>query len=321
MNPDNKMQKTRITGVSENMVRFFYKLIIKTTLGWGIEGIPVARFLSNKVHSYLNSGPICIEGSLMYLDKKDSLFLSVYREYETFETDILKSIVKSGFNIIDLGANIGYYTLIFAKLAGPRGSVISFEPDHDNFQLLLNNIKANKFNNVTAVNKAVSEKNGTIKLFLSSHNNGDHRVYDSGDARESVIIKTVSVDNYIDSISKNKIKIDLVKIDIQGAEFSAIMGMLNTLRNNNSIIIVSEFWPHGLSKFGIKPVEYLKLLRNNGFEIYNMNEKSQKISKVSDKSLIGNYTEKEVDCTNILCVKKLANLKTKKIVIDLLKRY
>jgi tRNA G37 N-methylase Trm5 len=126
-----------------------------------------------------------VQGHKMYLDSKESLDLSIYGVYEEYETDLIKKEIDRGDVVLDLGANIGYYTLLFAKKVGDEGRVYAFEPDPTNFSLLKKNVEINGYRNVVLIQKAVSNKNGKLKLYLNEDNKGDHRFYNSHDGRKN----------------------------------------------------------------------------------------------------------------------------------------
>lgn len=117
----------------------------------------------------------------MLLDEKDSLNLAWNRIYEPFETKVVTSIVKTNDILLDIGANIGYYTLIFSKLTGKNGRVFAFEPAKHNFDLLNNNVNLNKYSDrVTTINKAVTDRHDEeITLFLNEDNSGMNRIFES----------------------------------------------------------------------------------------------------------------------------------------------
>ena len=117
----------------------------------------------SKISSGVRLEYIKIGGQKLYLDKEDSLLLSTRKDsYDKFEIECLKRIIKKGDIVVDLGANIGYYTLILAQLVGEFGHVYAFEPEPSNFELLSKNVKENNHNHVTLVQKAVSDKNSKI---------------------------------------------------------------------------------------------------------------------------------------------------------------
>ncbi|MFQ5574888.1 MAG: FkbM family methyltransferase [Terriglobia bacterium] len=162
----------------------------------------------------------------MYLDSKDSLRLSLNGIYEPLETELVQKEVVEGNVVLDLGAHIGYYTLIFARLVGSQGKVFAFEPGPDNFALLEKNVQVNRYRNVTLVQRAVSEAAGRVRLYLNEGNTADHRMYDSRDGRKHIEVETVRVDDYF---AEYEGKIDFIKMDIQGAEGAALSGMVRLI--------------------------------------------------------------------------------------------
>jgi FkbM family methyltransferase len=175
-------------------------------------------------------------GHKMFLDSRDSLNLSIKGVYEPFETELVKKEIRKGDVVLDVGANIGYYTLIFAKLVGENGKVFAFEPDPSNFALLKKNVEINGYKNITLVQKAVSNKTGKTKLYLSDRNLGDHRIYDSHDGRRYIEIDAIRLDDYFKDYNG---KIDFIKMDIQGAEGGAIQGMRSLLKKSKNVKIVT----------------------------------------------------------------------------------
>lgn len=242
---------------------------------------------------------VVVQGHKMFLDDKDSLNLLTNGIFEKFETELVKREVKRGDVVLDLGANIGYYTLMFAHLVGEEGKVYAFEPDPTNFALLKKNVRANGYKNVELAQKAVSDKNGKLKLYLSEENRGDHRIYDSHDGRKFVEVESVKLDDYFQGYQG---KIDFIKMDIQGSEGRAVLGMAQILSKQKSLKLISEFWPIGLQRFGTDPLEYLQLLLNRGFTLSNINGVEGKIEPVTPEELLEVYTPEKENFTNLWCL-------------------
>jgi hypothetical protein len=148
------------------------------------------------------------------------------------------------------------------------------------------------------VNKAVSDKTGKTKLYLSEGTNVDNRIYDSHDGRKSVEIQSIRLDDYFKGY---KGKINFIKMDIQGAEKRAVEGMANLLKKNRDMKLISEFWPFGLDKFGTRPAGYLKLLQEQGFRIEDIDESEGRAGPVNAHSLLKRYTVKNGAHTNLFC--------------------
>lgn len=180
------------------------------------------------------------------------------------ELNLIRSLVKPGNTVLDIGANIGFYTTVFSELVGANGKVFAFEPEPVNFKYLQQNCKI--LNNASLNNKAVSDTTGTLKIYLSKMLNVDHRTYKIDEYSEIKEIDAVTVDDYL--MYNGTPKIDFIKMDIQGFEMSALKGMLQTLKNNPGVQLISELWPYGLRKAGSSAVEMVELLHALGFKIY-----------------------------------------------------
>jgi len=237
-------------------------------------------------------------GHKMYLDSTDSSGLSFSGIHEPFTTQLVMKEISKGDVVLDIGANIGYYTLIFAKLVGKEGKVFAFEPEPNNFSLLKKNIAINGYENVVLIEKAVSNKSGKARLYLAEEHSGDHRIYESEVilGRKSIEIETVKLDDYFKGY---KGRIDFLKMDIQGVEPIALKGM-ETLLEKHRPKILTEFWPAGLKQFGIDPVEYFNLLVIKGFKLYDINEDDDTVEPANINKLL-NMVRLE---TNLLCIQE-----------------
>lgn len=274
-----------------------YKKVGKMLYGTGIGRFYPVRAVKKLIISKLKFAEV--DGHKMFLDPNDSLCLSINEVHEPLTTQLVKKEIKKGYVVLDIGANIGYYTLIFAKRVGESGKVFAFEPDPDNFALLKKNIEVNGYRNVILVECAVSNKTGKVKLYLSEDSARD-RIYDSHDNRKSIEIESIRLDDYFANYNG---RIDFVKMDIEGAEGGAMQGMPLLLEKNKNLKIITEFWPIGLKRFGITPDEYLSLLLNQGFKLYNVNEEEQKIEPTNISKLLETYTYQKENYTNLLCIR------------------
>lgn len=250
----------------------------------------------SKIGSGIRSDFIIMDDQKVFLDKEDSLMLSIKNnKHELTEIELLKQIIKNGDTVLDLGANIGVYTLIFAKLVGKSGHVFAFEPDPTNFEILKKNILVNKHENVILENKAVSNKEGNLKLYLSTENNGMHRIYPSKWCKESIDINSIKIDNYF---NKNQ-KIDFIKLDIEGAEYDALLGMESIIQNNENIVIFIEFVPTSLEEHGTNPEKVIDFFINHKFKIFKINNIAEKKEEISKEELL-NFKNKD-KVTNLIC--------------------
>lgn len=242
-----------------------------------------------------------VQGHRMFLDKGDSLGLSVFGVFEPFMTKIIAGEIKEGDTVVDVGASIGYYTLMFARLVGEKGRVYAFEPAPEIFALLEKNVKANGYKNVILSNKAVSDKAGKAMLYLCDYNNMAHTMSKTRAGAKSVEIETIKLDDYFKDHGG---KIDLVKIDIEGAECAAVRGMEQTLRKNRSVKLVTEYYPRWLSSFGSSGKEYLGLISSLGFGISDINEETEQVEPSTADKVLKKYSPEKKTWTNLLCVEK-----------------
>lgn len=277
------------------------KVVVQTLFGHGIKKIYPLIVANNFINYLLKSNVAEVQGHKMFLDSKDTLYLSINGVYEPFETELVKKEIKNGDVVLDIGANIGYFTLIFAKIVGEEGKVFAFEPDPTNFSLLKKNVEINGYQNVILIQKAVSNKTGKIKLYLSEENLAGHRIYNLHGDRKSIEIEAIQLDDYFENYNG---KIDFIKMDIEGAEGQAIQGMFNLLKKNKTVKIVTEFLPIALKISGIEPIEYLKMLIEHGFKLYHINEQKNRIEPVDIPKLLETYTPEKGNFTNLLCVKE-----------------
>ena len=281
----------------QDIRQLLYKIVFKIFSGYGIgKKIPFIKTINRFIISHL--GTIEIQGNKMFLGSSADLLIS-RGVYEPFETDIVKKEVKKGDIVLDLGANVGYYTLLFAKLVGKNGKVFAFEPDPTNFSTLKKNVEINGYKNVVLVQKAVSNKTGDIHLYLSS--SVSNTIYNRHDGSKSIEIESVRLDDYFKNVD---FKIDFIKMDIEGAEGGAVQGMMNLLKRNKNIKLVTEFLPMRLQDFGVGPKQYLDLLMGAGFKLYEINERERKIELVHIPGLLSEYTPEKRNLTNLLCIKE-----------------
>lgn len=286
-----------------------YKQDIKTKgLYWSIihrlYKLPKGRFFLTPIVNALKPDYLIIQGNKFYIDKSDTTIsqeLILSGKWEEYETYLFKKHVKSGDIVLDIGAHIGYYTLIAAKIVGNRGRVYAFEPDPKNFQLLKKNTEENKYKNIVLVNKALSNKPGNIKLFLNKENTGDHRIYASTEKRKSINIQAITLDDFFKDKSK---KVDIIKMDVQGAEARIFNGASGLIKKNKNIKILTEFWPYGLELCGSSAQEYGTMLKESKFKIYNIDENRRTTNLISISELLLPLESEVHDYRYLFCIKQ-----------------
>ncbi len=224
--------------------------------------------------SWTHGNIIEIQGSKMYVDVShpDPAMRRTFRQYalkrihEEATTALFRQIVKEGDVVIDAGANIGYFTLLAANIVGKGGRVYSFEPEPRNYEYLCKNIGLNDYNHVVAVQRAVSNKPGKVRLFICPYDTGHHTIQQfggirsynpqlAGEKEEYVEIEAVRLDDFF----KDKITpINVIKMDVEGAEMLALGGMENIINSNKNLIMFIEFFPLLIKEMGQSPQEFIR---------------------------------------------------------------
>jgi len=283
-----------------SLLRYLYTKKEKLLPGFELKRIPPFGWLRSAIRNRMRRESVNIDGHTLFLDRNDALDLSIEPNYEPELTNLIRRKARPGGVFLDIGANIGYYTLLLARCAGPAGRVFAFEPDPENFSVLRKNIEANGYRNVVAQNKALSDKTTAAKLFLAEDNLGDHRIYDSGDGRRSIPIEMVNLDELFLECPAS---LDLVKMDIQGAECQALRGMRGVLTRSKNVTLFTEFWPYGLRRAGDDPEAYIHLLRELGFALYDVCFPEKEISDHRLASLIRSSVKDNPRHLDLMCVR------------------
>jgi FkbM family methyltransferase len=185
------------------------------------------------------------------LHSREDIWLSdVLRKGQVVEWHIyllLREFLQSGDCFLDIGANIGWFTVTGSRLVGDRGRVLAVEPDLFNLRLLRRNLRLNGCNNVEVFPVAVGDRPGKATLYRSSDNQGDHQLAICSDRPDHVRVRVTTIDQLLQKWLQ---KVDFIKIDTQGSEAAILRGMSELLEHPKRIRMVLEFWPQGLENCG-----------------------------------------------------------------------
>jgi len=235
----------------------------------------------NKYENYLwtkyNGGIIELPEFKMYLDPYENVIsksIFLHKTWEQLESKLFCRSISKGDIVIDIGAHIGWYSLLASQYVGKEGIVFAFEPEPRSFNILIKNIKINNIKNIVPVNKALSDSSGTQMLFINLYKKGPSpfRMWSNSD-EEYIPVEVITLDKYL----KNK-QVNIIKIDVEGYECKIFRGMEKILSENPNLIIFSEYWPEGLRKSGSSPKEYLDIIERHDFKIIKIDEKLEKIN-------------------------------------------
>lgn len=238
----------------------------------GLERIPGLRAAYGRIHRLVFPGGerrIVVNGMPMWVDTRDRVISTQLLgggAWEPVETSAFLAHAREGMCVLDVGANLGYYTLLAARAVGPSGCVIAFEPEPHNFALLTRNVAENGFTNVRLVQAAASSRAGSMRLHLDEANFGAHS-FEAGSVRtpsgRSIEVETVPLDAFAEEARSFEAGV-LVKIDVQGAEALVLEGMTRLLALPRLTILL-ELWPEALTRANADAGRLLAGLERLGF--------------------------------------------------------
>ncbi|MCW5850982.1 MAG: FkbM family methyltransferase [Anaerolineae bacterium] len=234
---------------------------------------------------YLRPKRVNVLGQWVTLHIEDRVLshsLIFEHSFEDFELSLFARLLEPGAIVLDIGANVGIYTLIAAQRVGPTGRVYAFEPDRENFALLKQNVAANGHTNVVLMQNAVSDRPGELRLYVNAHNRGDHRTYQADDTqlRDSYSVRAINIDGALPA----DVTPSIIKMDIQGYELYALRGMRNTLERAERLLLFSEFWPYGLNAADASSTtQYLDELTRLGFHLYQIDASTHTLKEVVEE--------------------------------------
>jgi FkbM family methyltransferase len=196
--------------------------------------------------------------------------------WEPYETELLLRLLQPGDIFIDVGANIGYFTVLAAAAVGEEGAVWAFEPDANNFALLESNIALNlQQDRAWPVQAGLSNAAGSGELFLSESNFGDHQIY-AGD--ETRVSQPITLYQGADFLQDKLTRIDLVKVDTQGSEARVIAGLLPLLMNHREgLHIMIELTPFSLRQADSSGRELIMMLAQLGLPMWMIDHVEHKL--------------------------------------------
>jgi len=215
------------------LYRFQTQRVAKRMFG----GCPPETFLERELFGYKFTGDV----------SRASPQQLIYLIGERFipEAEIIRSLLKPGMHVVDVGANIGYYVLLFASLIGPDGTIVAIEPSPDNLRELALNVARNALSNVEIVAKAAGNATGEI---------GIKEGLNSGVTTDERARFTVQQDR-IDNIARGRV--DFLKIDVEGYEGSALKGAERILSERRPILFC-EVHPALLPQYGVDAKEVVR---------------------------------------------------------------
>ena len=180
-----------------------------------------------------------------------------------------KNSKKQNIYVLDIGANIGWYSIFLSKLGY---KVIGFEPSSINYYILRKNFCLNREVNLTIIKKGLYEEEKKCRLYNIKRNEGNGMIICNKDKKviPHNLIKTgefelTTLNNYVEYLSDKNLA--LIKMDIEGSEEKAFKGGLDLITKYHVPFILIEFCPKVLKFQGTDPLKFLKMFKNNGYKI------------------------------------------------------
>jgi len=219
------------------------------------------------------------------------------KSYEPNVARILHQRLRLGMTVLDVGANIGYFSLLASSLIGSDGQCIAIEPNSRNVKLLLASKESNGFQQLQILQAAAGDTWGVLQL-NTMHSNGVVSPVNA-DIRDIIQRETV-LSLRIDDVLSPRVKIDVIKIDVEGAEYRALSGALQHIEKDRPLII-SEFTPGSLPGIsGVSPEEYLRFFTERGYHL-SVLEPDRRVDCGQDVAMVmRKYRERNVDHIDIL---------------------
>jgi len=215
-------------------------------------------------------------------------------EIEALMARLFANVIHPGMVVLDIGAFVGWYTLLAARRVGAHGRVYAFEPDPRNYELLSENLRLNRLGaRVICLPKAVSDEAGLQPFFLHGGDQSRSSLIPSGGG-QSTMVETIVPDDFLDQ----GMKIDVVKIDIEGGEIQALRGLSQTLAHSASRVkLFVECNPTSLQFAGESPQSLLAALRRLDFAIFMIDEANRGLKPVDSRIETAKYV-------NLYCIRE-----------------
>jgi FkbM family methyltransferase len=229
------------------------------------------------------------KGIWLDLDIDDWIQQNLYflDEYEEREKRFVEQYLKEGDVFVDLGSNIGLYSLVASRVVGAQGKVYAFEPGRESFAALSHHIELNQAKNITAEKMAVADSEGLMTLHIDEmdHNKGGASAYPAQYSQRETVT-TTSLDAYF--ARKGITSVALVKMDIEGGEYLALKGMSGILKIYKPALLL-ELDPEILGRTPYRQAEIEGFLQDLGYKKYYLNGQGEIEQENESHSRSTNY--------------------------------
>ncbi len=209
-----------------------------------------------------------IFGYSIDLDLADYIQRSIYlNTFEEHESSLVKGYLKRGMTFVDVGANVGYYTLMAASLVGTEGQVLAFEPSPYAFGRLESAIKKNSLAQVHVAQVGLSDAAGELQLYIRETIGNHTPSMLANEGGTPINVPVQRLDDYLRAAGVDHV--DLMKIDVEGFEPNVIRGAGGYLKTGKIRAILCEFNNYWLEANNIKPSRLYEEIIQQGYEVAN----------------------------------------------------
>ncbi|MCZ6572153.1 MAG: FkbM family methyltransferase [Planctomycetota bacterium] len=280
---------------------------VLAVLGWvgrRLRRSPLARSkLLNRWYARIalraHGSPVVeLDGFRIHYDPRDEVIakhLVLHGGFERGDIDLLTSFVRPGEDVMDVGANIGLYSLYLSRSVGEGGRVFSVEPDPDNLELLRRNLQENGCTNAIVCPCALGAEDGPARLYQDPTNRGALGLEPRGDASTSV---TVQLRRASEVLAEHDAKPEVIKMDVEGAEPLVFAGLGYRPR-----VMLLEFGPGLLAAFGRDPEEWLRTLEQAGYSLEFVHPYDARRIPVTSRDALERMPEARRGCCNLLALR------------------
>lgn len=266
-----------------------------------IFSLPLLRPLTHAIICAQIPSAISIGPHRLFLDPTDavisgSLALGIY---EPGTTRQWKALLRHATCALDVGANIGYFTLLAAE-AMPKGRIIAFEPEPIARSFLERSVKEGGLENqVTTLSCALGQHKGEETFHLHPTNKGRHTLLPNGDSTKEIRVSVERLDDILHTLGDPHI--DAIKIDVEGFEPDVIAGATTMISRDHPVILF-EIVPGRLRERGVDPIAFLRTFTDLGYALSLINEDSGELSQIetSDPARALQSIERAGEYANIL---------------------
>src|SRR5574338_1047486 len=201
--------------------------------------------------------------------------LTAGRLYESETSQFLGAVLQPGDTFIDVGAHVGYFSMLAAALVGPTGRVFSFEPDTSNYAHLLEHVERNAAGHVLPVPLAVGAEPRVADFFINDDNDGGHGLWEVGshpfnartrEARRTRKVFLTTLDDFVGASNARPVK--AIKIDAEGSEVAVLAGARRMLEQQAVPFVVAEINRFALTAMGTSETALRAMMTALGYETY-----------------------------------------------------